>query len=36
VFQINRNLIGGMRIFADGKVVDNSWLSRINYISSLT
>lgn len=36
VFQINRNLIGGMRLFIDGKVIDNSWLSRINYISSLT
>lgn len=36
VFQINKNLIGGMRIFVDGKVTDHSWLGRINYITSLT
>lgn len=28
-FQINRKLIGGVRIFIDGKAIDNSWLSRV-------
>lgn len=35
IFQINKNLIGGMRIFVDSKVQDFSWLGRINYITSL-
>lgn len=30
VFQINRKIIGGMRIFEDGKTIDYSWLSRAN------
>lgn len=36
VFQINRNLIGGLRVFVDGEVKDLSWLGRINFITSLT
>lgn len=28
-FQINRRLIGGLRIFKDGNTIDNSWLSRV-------
>lgn len=35
IFQINKNLIGGLRIFIDGKVQDFSWLGRINYITSI-
>ncbi len=35
-FQINRKLIGGIRIFMDGKTVDNSWLSRVLRFASLT
>lgn len=36
VFQINKNLIGGLRVFVDGKVADHSWLGRINYLTSIT
>lgn len=35
VFQINKNLIGGLRIFINGKVTDFSWLGRINLFTSL-
>lgn len=35
-FQINRRLIGGIRIFIDGKTADNSWLSRVLHYTSLT
>lgn len=35
IFQINRNLIGGLRVFIDGDVTDHSWLGRINYITNL-
>lgn len=35
VFQINRNLIGGMRVFVDSEVKDFSWLGRIKLITSL-
>jgi F0F1-type ATP synthase delta subunit len=35
IFQINKNIIGGMRIFVDSEVKDFSWLGRINYITSL-
>jgi len=35
IFQINKNLIGGLRVFVNGKVTDNSWLGRINHITSL-
>lgn len=35
IFQVNRNLIGGMRIFINGKVTDLSWLNRVNFITSL-
>lgn len=36
VFQINRRLIGGIRIFQDGETIDNSWLSRVLFFTSLT
>ncbi len=32
IFQVNKNLIGGLRIFIDGKVADFSWMGRINLI----
>lgn len=35
IFQINRNLIGGLRVFIDGKSHDFSWFSRISNISTL-
>lgn len=35
-FQINRRLIGGLRVFIDGKTTDNSWLSRVLHYTSLT
>lgn len=35
VFQINKNLIGGLRVFVDGKSHDYSWFSRISSISNL-
>jgi len=36
VFQINRKLIGGLRIFKNGEVIDHSWLSRVHRFLSLT
>lgn len=36
VFQINKNLIGGLRVFMNGKTHDYSWASRISRISKLT
>lgn len=36
IFQINRRLIGGLRVFIDGKTTDNSWLSRVLRYTSLT
>ena len=36
VFAINKNLIGGLRIFINGKVQDNSWLNMVNKITSIT
>lgn len=36
IFQINRRLIGGIRIFQDGETIDNSWLSRVLFFTSLT
>lgn len=35
IFQVNKNLIGGLRIFVDGKVSDYSWMGAINLITSL-
>mgnify|MGYP003395103720 FL=1 len=35
VFQINKNLIGGLRVFVDGTSHDYSWFSRISSISNL-
>ncbi|MEZ4087238.1 MAG: F0F1 ATP synthase subunit delta [Candidatus Gracilibacteria bacterium] len=34
-FQINPQIIGGLRVFIDGKVMDHSWLSKIQKISQL-
>ncbi len=34
-FQINPQLLGGMRILVEGKVMDDSWLSKIQAITSL-
>lgn len=36
VFQINKKLIGGIRIFQDGKTIDHSWLARVLRFTSLT
>lgn len=36
VFQINKKLIGGVRVFKNGEVVDHSWLSRVHRFTSLT
>jgi len=33
-FQINPQVIGGMRVFIDGKLMDDSWLSKIQKLSS--
>ena len=35
VFQVNRGLIGGFRVFVNGTSVDHSWLSRIAKLTSL-
>ncbi|OGJ42922.1 hypothetical protein A3J23_03240 [Candidatus Peregrinibacteria bacterium RIFCSPLOWO2_02_FULL_48_14] len=36
VFQINRQLIGGFRVFINGKSMDYSWFSKVQKLSSLT
>lgn len=36
IFQINKKLIGGLRIFKDGQSIDHSWLSRVLQFTSLT
>lgn len=36
VFQINRKLIGGLRVFRNGKTQDHSWLNRVMSIQNLT
>jgi len=36
IFQINKKLIGGIRVFKDGETTDNSWLSRVLHFTSLT
>ena len=36
VFQINKQLIGGFRVFVDGKSIDHSWFSKVQKLSSLT
>lgn len=36
VFQINKKLIGGLRIFENGITQDHSWLSRVLKFTSLT
>lgn len=35
-FQTNPQIIGGMRVFVNGDVVDHSWLGKIQAITSLT
>lgn len=35
IFQVNKNLIGGLRVFINGEVTDNSWLGRINFITQI-
>lgn len=35
IFQVNRSLVGGMRIFSNGKTIDESWFSRINAITTI-
>jgi len=36
IFQINKKLIGGIRIFKNGNTEDHSWLSRVLHFTSLT
>ncbi len=36
VFQINKKLIGGLRVFENGTTEDHSWLSRVLRFTSLT
>lgn len=36
VFQINRQLIGGFRVFINGEVIDHSWISRVLRFTSIT
>lgn len=36
IFQINRKLIGGLRVFKNGESVDHSWISRVLRFTSLT
>lgn len=35
IFVVNKNLIGGLRIYIDGKTEDLSWISKINILTSL-
>ncbi len=35
-FQTNPQIIGGMRVFVNGDVVDHSWLGKVQAITSLT
>lgn len=35
-FQVNPPIIGGMRVFENGKVVDHSWLAKVQAITQLT
>lgn len=34
-FAINKNLVGGLRIFVNGETIDLSWLSKINTITNI-
>ncbi len=34
-FQVNPQIIGGMRIFAGGKIMDHSWMGKIQAIANL-
>jgi F0F1-type ATP synthase delta subunit len=35
IFVVNKGLIGGLRIYIDGKTEDLSWISKINILTSL-
>lgn len=35
-FQINKKLIGGLRIFNNGETIDHSWITRVLRFTSLT
>ncbi len=35
VFVVNKTLIGGLRIYIDGKTEDLSWISKINILTSI-
>ena len=35
-FQVNPPIIGGMRVFENGNVVDHSWLAKVQAITQLT
>ena len=35
-FSVNKKLIGGLRVFVDGKTHDHSWISQINKLTSIT
>ncbi len=35
-FQVNAQLMGGLRVFLDGEVIDNSWFSRVQKIRQLS
>ena len=35
-YQINRQLIGGMRVFVQGSVVDHSWLGKVQALTNLS
>ncbi|MBD3270682.1 hypothetical protein GF376_04095 [Candidatus Peregrinibacteria bacterium] len=34
-FTVNKNLIGGIRVFVNGKTTDLSWLSKINNLTTI-
>lgn len=36
IFQVNKNLIGGMRVFNGGELKDNSWFARVTQLTSIT
>jgi len=35
-FQVNPQIIGGMRVFENGKVIDHSWLAKVQAITQIT
>lgn len=36
IFQVNKQLIGGLRVFNGGRVRDHSWFARVSQLTSLT